>query len=81
MIDEENRQMRDGELGAATSSSRLEDVERSTTEGAEIAGGHHLGFPYRKGCGFREIGPICLLIFGAMHLKFASPINLFLYFL
>lgn len=39
LIHEETRQMRDGELGAAASSSRLEDVERITTEGAEIAGG------------------------------------------
>ena len=37
LVDEESRQMRACEFAAVASSSKLEDVERSTTEGADIA--------------------------------------------
>ena len=45
MVDEETRQMKARELAAGTSSSRVEVVERRTTEGADTAVGTTEGVP------------------------------------
>ena len=66
--------MRARQLASTASSSRVEVDERTIAEGADIV----LGLLRVQ---FQETVPTCLLIFGAMRLRFASPTTLSLYFL
>ncbi|XP_027771477.1 uncharacterized protein LOC114076530 [Solanum pennellii] len=53
LMDEEAQRMRDHELAAMASSSRIFDVERSTTEGVDIAEDTNDGVPTTEGVGSR----------------------------
>ena len=57
LLDEEARQMKARELAARASSSKLDDVERSTTEGADIAEDTTDGVPTTDGAGSGKTDP------------------------
>ena len=52
MVDEEARKMRERELAGRACSSRLDDVERRSTEGASIAADTTYGVPTTDGVGY-----------------------------
>lgn len=56
MLDEGARQMRASELDARVSTSRLEDVERTTNEGADLDVGTTDCGP-NEGAGFQKPNP------------------------
>ncbi|XP_027768212.1 uncharacterized protein LOC114074437 [Solanum pennellii] len=58
LLDEESRQIRARELPAGASSSRFEDVERSTIEGAYISVGTTDGGPTIEGAGSEKPDPL-----------------------
>ena len=57
MVDEEAWQIRARELDVEVSSSRLDDVERSTTEGPDIAADTTDGVPTTDGAGTAKLDP------------------------
>ena len=65
------------ELVVGASSSRVEVVERSTTEGEDIVVYTTEGIPIEAQ--IPEARAVCLLIFGAMCLRFASHTTLSLF--
>ena len=69
--------MRARELAAGACSSRLVDIERSTTEGEDIVVYTTEGIPIEAQ--IPEARAVCLLIFGAMCLRFASHTTLSLF--
>ena len=64
LVDEKARQMRARELDAGASSSRLDDVDKRTTEGADIVEDTTDGVPINDGAGSGESDPLACLIVG-----------------
>ena len=58
LIDEEAQQMRARELAVGVSSSKLKDVDRSTTEGIDIFVGTTDGGPTTKEASFGKPNPL-----------------------
>ena len=70
--------MRDLELVAWASRSRVVKAERRSTDGVVVTEDtNEIGCLDYRGSGFRAFGPAILFIAGALRLKFASRTTLF----